>query len=156
MEKNDSLAKIIRRFFVVVELILLVITGILLTMLYSRTAGAGALLVFAMMCLACWYQLKTMMGDSQLGFKPRVIYFACCVSCVALLFAFMHWPSYRPFLVVALACLAAGWGVFLWSRQRSKDTEHKAAANASTYMMFMRLAIYTGGCLFILLSEKIV
>lgn len=153
MEDNEALTKLVRRFFLPVEIILLTIAIVGVSMHYQLASGSALLLMMILPLLAVWYQLKSVGPDQQLGFKPRVIYFCCCIPCVAVLFTLLHWPGYTLLLVAGLACMAVGWGIFLWSRQR--DKKHVAAHQASTYMMFMRLVVYSVACLLLLLfTEK--
>ena len=150
MEENGALTQLVRRFFVLIELVLLVLTVSVLTLLYTQTIGAAFLLVLSLSALSTWYLFKTTVPDRQLGIKARIIYFGCFVSCLAVLFALLWWPGHKILLVVGLAFMAAGWGVFLWSRQRDKDKTRLSPS--ASYMMFLRLSIYTAGCLYLLFA----
>jgi hypothetical protein len=119
---------------------------------YNHTPGAAFLLIIAQTLLGGWYFLKTITPDQQLGFKPKVMYIGFAVACLAVLFALLQWPGHKIILVGALACLAIGWGIFLWSRQRNQH--HHQHQPAASYMMFLRLVLYTAACLSLLLSGQ--
>lgn len=154
MEKSKPNNKLITKFFLPVEMALIGLATIAVYFLYGQTPGSVLLPVIVFTILAVLYLFKAFVRDPLTGIKPRIIYFTCSIPCIAILFALMEWKTYHLLLVGGLICMAIGWGVFVWANYRKKD-QQRAARQASGYMMFFRLILYTAACLLLLLTDRI-
>jgi len=153
MENNGAPNKIVRKYFVAVEIVFLMLALAVLGLFYNHTTGSAFLMVITQSLLAAWYVLKTITSDAQLRFKLRIMYIGFAVANLAVLFGLLLWPGHKIILVGALAFLAIGWGSFLWSRQSDKN-KHQHHQPAASYMMFLRLTLYTAACLVLLFIQQ--
>lgn len=157
MEEKKQSHWLFRKFFAVLEIVLIAFSGMALYLhYYTDVTATGLLLIMGLGTLSASYMIKAFNADAALGFKPRIIYFCCAFPCVALLFALMFWPLHTLLLVAGLACMSLGWGVFIWSKSRQRDPKaktHIASQQASTHMMLFRLVLYTVACLGLLLDH---
>lgn len=152
-KKNNLPVQAVKKAFLLVEIVLLALAITAFSSLISQPSYlAWLMLVIILAALTAGYFMRAVISDPVLGVKPRIIYFGCGVAVLAVLFTCMLWPGFSMLLMAGLICMAAGWGIFLWSKQR--DKEHKAARQASTYMMFFRLILYSAACLYLLITVK--